>query len=258
MTTISIERLLHWAFVLEIPKGRDGLLIGSAIESSWRLVERVGVLGTLVDGGSGGIHVSSPSPDPDAEAVVAAVAALDDLVLEEGEEHDLLAGWPDFGAVGEAAVQRAWHLITLACPDGRRVLRSQPSALVRRAAILGQWPDWTCEQPRVDVLCGAEGKPRWFVTERQAVWWDEEGRPIRFADMEVDGYDSRRKRPRAGAYRKDVLVPDVSSALARRIEYGITHAALTTLSASLDGIGGRRVLPPDRPAVPWEVVAGGE
>ena len=43
----------------------------------------------------------------------------------------------------------------------------------------------------------------------------------------------------------------VSPILARRLEYGLTHAALVALASRIDGLGGRCVLPPIAPAVPW-------
>lgn len=255
MITISIEKLLHWAFVMELPRAHDGDGGPTSVSSSWTIVERIGELGTMVDGTGGGI-ADVADPHPDAIAIAAAVDALDtDFTVVEGEDHDLLAGWPDFGQAGDAAIRRAWDIVSMRDGADRVVLRSGLAALVRRVAILGQWPDWRADAPQAVLETGPEGKPRWHRITRVEVRWSSDGTPIMWTDVEVDGWDRVRRRPHKGAYRKSVLVPDVSSVLARRLEYGLTHAALTGLAARLDGIGGRRVLPPQADASPWALAA---
>lgn len=247
---MSIEALLRWAYVFELPKDEHGSSGPASSPSSWQIVERIGELGTMVDTFGGSSFGHDEEPHPDALAIAAAVEALDDEAIEEGEAHDLLAGWPDFGMAGEAAVARAWSMVTL-IEDGHRWLRSPLSALVRRAAILGVWPEWRCEQPQSGVEMGRNGRPKWFRIVSCPVEWAEDGTVLRTAEMEVDGYNLIRRQPYAGAYRKGVLTPDPAAALARRIEYGLTHAALRSLACRLDGLGGRRVTSPDVGPVPW-------
>lgn len=252
MAMRRIEDLLRWTFVLEMPKARRDGLPGSAVAaSSWGLIERVGTLGTTIDGGRGGGALpDDDTPHPDAVIVAEAVAALDDAVVTEGDEHDLLAGWPDFGAAGEAAVARAWDLAT-AVVGGRRVLRSSLSALVRNLAVLGEWPDWRCERPALVEECGANGTPRWSIRSRIAVRWTPAGEPIAWVDAEIDGYDRRRQRPKPGAYRRQTLVPDPAGALERRIRYGLVHGALRHLAGRLDGLGGQTLVGPFASPTPW-------
>lgn len=249
MSTIGIEALLRWAYVFELTKGdysSDGPA-GSA--SAWAIVERIGELGTMVDT-FGGPLGHGDDPHPDAVVIAEAVAALDEMVVSEGDAHDLMAGWPDFGEAGDAVIARAWDITTLV-DDGERRLRSSLASLVQRAAILNEWPDWRCDQPALTLACGREGKPKWFRVIRCEVEWTLDGAPIRHSEVEVDGYDRVRGRPHKGAYRKSILVPDPAAALAKRIEYGLTHAAVRQLAAQLDGLGGRRVLPPTASPLPW-------
>lgn len=247
---IHIEKLLRWAFVMELTKrdlGDEGPRMAAA--SSWAIVERIGELGTMVDGSGAGAF-GDAEPHPDALAIEEAVLALDDGVVTEGDEHDLLAGWGDLGEAGEAAIARAWDLVTC-FDDGRRIMRSPISSLVRRIAILGEWPEWHGDAPSLVLATGREGRPLWYRRTRIEVRWDLTGVPTQWLDVEVDGFDRVRQRPHKGAYRKSALSYDVSPILARRLEYGLTHAALVALASRLDGLGGRCVLPPIAPAVPW-------
>ncbi len=250
---MEIEKLLHWAFVLELPKARRDGLPGTAVaSSSWQLVERVGLLGTRVDGCGASISdMIDAAPHPDALVIAEAVAALDDRVLVEGEEHDLLAGWPDLGVAGDKAGSRAWDLVSCVDKDGHRRLRSSLANLVRSVAILGRWPDWRCEEPTLVDEVGPNGKARWYRVVKRAVMWDGEGNEIGWDDVEIDGWDRRGRRPHPGAYRRRILVPDPAAALARRIEFELVHAALSDLAASLDGLGGRSLIGPTRSATPW-------
>ncbi|WP_131311525.1 hypothetical protein [Siculibacillus lacustris] len=250
MVTTNIEALLRWAYVMELPKSAGGAWGASAIGSSWAIVERVGALGTMVDVSAWGTGDDATDPHPDALTVAAAVEALDDESVAEGDAHDLLAGWPNLGVAGERAVARAWDIVTYA-DDGHRWLRSPISALVRRIAILGLWPAWDVVEPAV-IPTLRRGKPQWRRSVRQAVQFDAvTGIPTRWEDVELDGYDVRRQRPHVGAYPCLTLEPDPAAGLAHRIEWGLTHAALRRLAVTLDGLGGRVVLPPAAPVVPW-------
>ncbi len=254
MAMQRIEDLLRWAFVLELPKARAVGLPGSAVASSWGMIDRVAELGVVIDAGSGPIAgPDDDMPHPDAVIVAEAVAALDEAIVTEGDEHDPMAGWPDFGAAGEAAVARAWDLATR-FDDGRRVLRSSLATLVRSAAILGVWPDWRCEMPDLVDECDRSGKARWWVKTRQAVRWDKAGEPIAWVEAEIDGYDKVRHRARPGAYRRQILTPDPAGALERRIRYGLVHAALRHLAERLDGLGGRKLVGPLASPIPWAEV----
>lgn len=257
MSVVTIEKLLHWAFVMEMPLPDEGVVIPVGGFGPWGAIDRFGQLGTMVDenrvmgwADGGGMSWVIGSADPDAVKVVNAVAELDGMILREEDGFDVLAGWPDFGALGEEAVAKAWGVLSRRDAEGKLVLRSAISSLVRCVAVLGRWPDWTCDTPRIEMAT-IEGKPAWFRKISQPVEWDAAGSPIRWVEVEVDGRNKVARRPYPGAYRKFVLTPDVSGKLARRIEYALAHAALTTLAADLDGLGGRKVLPPMCSPMPW-------
>lgn len=257
MSTMTIEALLRWAFVLELPKARRDGLPGSAVaSSSWWMVEQVGLLGTRIDAATGPMLIAGAddeAPHPDAVVIAEAVAALDDRVLVEGEDHDLLAGWPEFGVAGAVAVRRAWDLVVYVDRDGGRRLRSSLANLVRSVAILDRWPDWRCDVPKLVDEVGPDGKPRWYRTVRRAVRWDGDGNEIGWDDIEIDGFDRRSRRPRPDAYRRRILSPDPSVKIAKRIEYEMVHAALVALAEGLDGLGGRKIMPPEISPIPWAV-----
>lgn len=253
MSIWTIEKLLHWAFVEQMPTPAQGAEMAVGGFGPWGAIEQFGALGTLVDvsrSDGGGMCWVVGAVDADAVAVVNAVAGLDSLTVREDDSHDLLAGWSGLGALGDELVAKAWAIVSTRMADDRVALKAPLSALVRRMAVLGQWPVWQCDAPRVAVA-EREGKPAWFRKVQQEVEWNTKGKPTRWVEVEVDGRNKVTRRPYEGAYRKFVLTPDVSGALARRIEYSLTHAALTTLAEELDGIGGRKVLPPMCPAMPW-------
>ncbi len=246
MGVVTIEKLLHWAFVEQMPTPDQGAMMSVCGFGPWS------ALGTRVDSSpsGNGMWWVTGEVDPDAVTVVNAVAALDSLMVREDDSHDIMAGWPDFGALGEEQVAKAWSLLTIPADEGRLALKAPLSALVRRVAVLETWPVWECGEPRVDVA-KVEGKPAWFRKISQPVEWSADGKAMRWVEVEVDGRNKISRRPYDGAYRKFILTPDVSGALARRIEYGLTHAALTRLAEDLDGLGGRKILPPMCSSMPW-------
>lgn len=257
MSVVTIEKLLHWAFVMEMPLPDEGVVIPVGGFGPWGAIDRFGQLGTLVDenrimdSDSGGVSWVIGRADPHAVAVVNAVADLDAMSLREEDGFDIMAGWTDFGTLGDEAIAKAWGIISRQRPDGQLVLKSAISELVRRVAVLGTWPKWQADAPRLEMAT-IEGRPAWFRKVKREVEW-ESGVAVRWAEVELNGFNKVGKRPYPGAYRKYVLAPDISGILASRIEYTLTHAALTTLAADLDGLGGRKVLPPMCPPMPWSI-----
>jgi hypothetical protein len=233
--SIGIEALLRWAYREELPRASAApARMGIGLpEASYGLVGIAEYL-TPIDAGMGvnGFGVvalpSEREPHPDAVRVATAVAALDELDLELPE------GWDPFEDMGEMGGRRVriagdvLDRLTIPGRDGARRLRSGPSRLVVRHAILGGAPDWVGEVPEERFVCGEKARPRWFV--RQAITLP--GGEV--YEVEADGWSSAAKRPVAGAYRKTYLEPDPVPVGVERGEYEIWRAALDVLSGSLE------------------------
>lgn len=271
MKAIGIEALLRWAYCEELPKaqGRGGSLAVAGYGRAWGGTERFGELLTIVDAPVNGYGVvpdftATTEPHPDALAVHAAVSDMDGTVvgLPEGWAPlvDLIG--PDGLRDGEAAAAavRGLDRVTVVDADGDRVWRGGVAALVRRHAVLGDRPDWRAEMPERRVLTGANGKPKWF--RRQAVWAgpvDANGDAIpefgRFIEVEVDGFDPKRREPYPDAYAKELLEPDPGLAAEARAEWEVWRAAVAALASGLGGEGSplvaHRLLPFVESARPW-------
>ena len=259
MKRIEIEALLRWAYRDELPKaaaaGGDRLAFG--FRTGWGGVERYGELlavvqepdvrnryGLIPDGSDG-------EPHPDAVAVAAAVERLGGCTFDLPEGWDPLAdmgGAGAFGPEGAAAVARGLGALTVVDRSGRTVLRRSPARLVIRHAILGGCPEWEGERPERKVEM-ANGKPLWF--RRVVCVADGAFGPAQY-EVEVDGFDHRRRRPHPDAYQRHFLDPDLAMVVTTRAEYEIWRAALDVLADMLRGLGSRVVIPCDRSRRPWE------
>lgn len=262
MKRIGIEKLVRWAWIEELSKvapERVGRWAPSALGFA-------NVWPTLVGGGASGsasvnrfgavaAETEGEAPDPIALEVAAAVARLDDLVVEEPAEVDWFGAWGDLGALGAAATARAWDRVArpsdTARPSSDTVLQGLASSTVVRVAMTGTWPDWRGTAPSVVPEFWPNGEPKWLRHSERAVMWNDAGEPIRFDVVEIDGFDRRSRRPHRDAYRAMRLVPEPTEALAARIRWALLHAWFCRLAADLDGIGGRSVSAPERPATPW-------
>lgn len=258
----DIEMLVRWAYRDELPKEAAGSGIGAiGCASAWGGLERYGEVMTLIDARENRWGVvpigGAEDPHPDAVRIGQAVLALDayELTLPEGWDPlgDLRASADgDLARLLDASVGQALERATVLHADGRtRDLRCKVSTLIRRCAILGGPPVWRADVPDVVTLKGANGRDRWF---RRVVMNDPlSGLPY---EIEVDGFDKRRQRPHADAYRKTLLEPDPLDAAVARAEYEVWHAALTLLAVELSGrLESVEPAPPNRPARPWEGVA---
>lgn len=82
MAVVTIEKLLHWAFVEQMPTPDAGALMNVGDFGPWSAIIRVCRQGTLVDESRNpdpGPSWTIVDPDPDAVTIVNAVAALDEL-----------------------------------------------------------------------------------------------------------------------------------------------------------------------------------
>lgn len=252
MKTITIEELLTWAFVHELPKGGgvDGLdNVNSAWRmlqaSSWGKITSFAELMTVIDhqgGDRSNYFIEQGEPHDDALAVGNVVADLARFDVAVRQKWDALADWPDTDGLAEDAVARAVE---------RYMLRPWPRraagivSLVVGTAILGREPDWQAEPSRVRMVERA-GKPAWFVMKRVK---DDLGQSY---DIEVDGFNRRSGRPARGAYRKFELSTDPTGDILGRLDYQVWVAALRHIESKVaPQLSSHRLLPSDRSISPW-------
>lgn len=255
MKTLPIEDLLVWAYSDELPKAGAVRRIGpSGHDRGWRPVERFGDLLADVDCGVPmnryGLAIdlmAEDGPHADAVALHEAVLALDDLVLDWPEDWAPLADIDDGDPLYAAAVARGRDLATRLQPDGRRILATRPSDLIRRQAILGGAPDTTAEKPARKVE-RANGSPLWFMRVRRPM--PTVGGGTVMVEMEVDGFDRRRRAPYPQAYQRAYLDPDPAGVVVARAEYEVWRSGLDMVAATV-ALGHHRGLPSRWPARPW-------
>ncbi|WP_244498209.1 hypothetical protein [Aureimonas ureilytica] len=224
--TIDISNLLAWVYREEMPKldrfledERDRWVVTA---SPWDAIERLAVLGVRVD-------TSGPAPDdrplvyphPDAYVVNEAVRAFAEWEIGFPEGWDGLGDCEGLTAAERAdAHARAW---AIACPKGDRL-----GATVMRRAVIGGEPTWQDHGPIYRrTVKGANGKPAWFRVVNEA----GPGKPPMMRELE--GWNSKSRRPYKDAFNKQYLDPCPSLLLAERIEYQAWALALHHLSRLL-------------------------
>lgn len=255
MKTVTIEELLGWAFMNELPKGGgvDGLdNVNSAWRmldaSSWGKVMRFGELGTLIDRGAregGNFFIDQGEPHPDALVAGRAVAALAalDVVIPPGWQP--LSDWPDpdgrIAPLAREAVDRAVAKFTerSAARRGAGIV-----SLVVSRAVLGLRPDWSSEPSKLRLV-ERNGRPAWFVMREVRDNW---GQPQM---REVDGFNARSGRPLRGAYRKWELSADPVSDILSRLDWQIWVAALGRVAVACGVLERHRVMPFMADPAPW-------
>jgi hypothetical protein len=253
---IGIEELLRWAYREELPKEQDCGGVGAlGFGHAWGSLTEYGELLTVVDDpGSCNRWGVVPDrgarvePHPDARMVAEAVLDLDQLELSLPEEWEPLGDLGDLGVLGWACVARALDRLTVIGADGARALRTTPRRLVFKHAILGGCPVWEADVPEVKLVCGANGRPKYFVRNVISM---ADGIPL---EIEADGWSKKARRPVCGAYTKPYLEPDPTDAAVARGEYEIWRAALDILAEDLAGrLEAFDVMPSASPSRPWEV-----
>jgi hypothetical protein len=133
--------------------------------------------------------------------------------------------------------------------SGRRQgLRTAPSRLMFKQAIMNCAPVWQADRPEVKFVCGARGKPKSFV--RRMITGPASETPF---EVETDGGYEKAHRPYGDVYRKQYLDPDPVDAGVARGEYEIWIAALGVLVEELAGkLEAHEALRSARPWRPWE------
>jgi hypothetical protein len=255
-TRIDIEALLKWTYLQELPK-RPKMNGPNDIDSAWRKVTQWGDEFSMAGPADNAFGVvpdfqASSLPHPDAFVVHEAVEALEFLQLGFPDDWDPIEDLGDLGALGKASVVQAIGALTTVDELGRRILRQSPRRLVFRHAILGGCPDWHAEKPDAKFLL-ANGMTKWF--RRKLVWvGDEKGNEElgQWLEIEVDGFDSRARRPYDDAYPKQYLDPDPVDSVIGRAEYEIWRSALCFVVEELSGqMSDYEAVMTVRPERPW-------
>lgn len=264
MKTVDIETLLRWAYREELPKAAVeraapmGRVAPAGHRNAYDAVARAGELLAVIQEPDvvnryGVLPLLDRAPDdphPDAIAVSDAVEALAKVGAYMPEGWSPLSDMGDLGPEGEAAIVRGMALLTTDALGGHVQLRRPLSRLVIRHALLGGEPVWQAERPERRTIM-EYGRAKWF--RRITMVTDGAFGPATY-EVEIDGFDFKRRRPYADAYRKVVLVPDPAEVVRARAEYELWHGALVMIAEDLAGAGlvAHRVTPPARPSRPWE------
>lgn len=259
MRTMTIEELLVWAFVHELPKGGgvDGL---DNPNSAWRMLQ-ASSWGKITDwaelmatidvsrGGADNFMIEQGAPHDDALALGEAVAELSgyDIIVPAGWSP--LPDWPRedvmLASLADAAVARALERFKLrpARWQARHLM-----SLVIGTAVLGREPGWEAPVSSLRMVERA-GRPAWF---RRRDMTDAFGRQ---STVEVDGYNPKAGRPHRGAYRKYELSDDPVGDILGRLDREIWAAALRTVAQiARPRLSAHRVLPVDIDPAPWGAV----
>lgn len=259
MKRMDIEALLRWAYRDELPKaaaGGERLVVG--FKTGWGGVERYGELLTVIDEpdirnryGLVPDRFATTEPHPDAERVHDAVMYLRRCAMNVPDGWNPISDMGDMGPEGVAAVARGLTAMTFVTDRGDTVLRRSVVRLVIRQAILGDCPAWEGEAPVRRTVTAQGGKVRWF---RRVVQVSDGAFGPAQQEIEVDGFDHKRRRPFPDAYTKTILDPDPVPVVQGRAEYELWRAALDLLVEDLPGaLEAHKVTASSRSYRPWEV-----
>lgn len=241
--SLSIEKLLHWAYREELAK-QDFLGAETQFWSS------MAELGTKVSSSGNGLQayaaIIGNGVHPDALAVHREVMALDRS--DDGTHGAMQPDWHDPAAL-LSDMPEAVRALAAEAVKGYRV---QIGMLVIRCARNATMPDWRAEPPVERVVRSPRtGQPAWFIRERVPVF--SAGVKVGEEIAERDGFDRTQRRPKPAAYRKTFYDPDPGTIVDLRADYACWHAALEALTESLgQGLQEHCVLPPRAAALPWE------
>ncbi|RWD71637.1 hypothetical protein [Mesorhizobium sp.] len=251
MKTVTIEEVLTWAFVHELPKGGGVEGLDNA-NSAWRMLEAsswgkitsFAKYGALIQKGTGDSNyfIEQGEPHEDAVMLGRAVARLGQCDVAIPADWHALADWPDTDGMADAAVKKAVdrYLVRTAQRRAAGIV-----SLVVGTAILGKQPDFGAEPSKVRMV-EAGGMPAWFVMRRMS---HEDGQAY---EIEVNGFNGRTRRPYPGAYRKYEFSTDPTGDILGRLDYQIWVAALRRLEAEIaTGLVAHRLVHSDRSMTPW-------
>ena len=225
MRKTSIENVLSWAFIEELPKvSRDGSQTSAPASSAWSTMQE---LGTLIDASPNAYGVipsfEQGEVHPDALVIADAVMLLAAAKFDVTAQGKVFADWDDpHGLI-------AAELATLAAEWAGKVSIQGDHVrhLVRTSAILRRGPDWREDQPEFRMVA-KNGMDAWFFLQEVNV----RGRKVM---QEVDGFDRVKRRPKKGAYRKYELEMPIRGALQMRLDWQLWQMALSHLADQIKG-----------------------
>jgi len=246
MKKMTIEAALTWAFCEELPK--TGYGSGVAATSGSTALSNFLEMGTIIDQSPNGYGViptfGSEGLNPDALVIGDAVRALDCRTMDLNASIDLFPDMDDpHGLIRDAVALQAETWSLKGELQGRHLVN-----LVTTCAILKRGPDWRAEQPHFDYARHENGRARWFI---QKTYETSTGR---IATIEDDGYDTKRNKPKPGAYRKFRLSDPMAGDIQMRLDWQLWQASLAESAVGLTGKLSIVDLIPFRPNFcPWEM-----
>lgn len=247
MKTATIEELLTWAFVHELPKG--GGVEGLANPNSvWGTICGLGTrVQTSGFGATENYFIEQGEPNADALELGRAVRRLAQFDVAVPDDWRPLADWPALPPAGaflvDEAVDRALAHYRARSADTRR---EAIVALVAGTACLGNVPDFGAEPSKVRMV-ERSGRPAWFIRQQR-----HDERTGQTFMVEVDGFNPKTQRPMRGAYRKYELSEDPLGDVLGRLDYQIWIAALRRLEVEIGPkLSAHRLAHFERSMTPW-------
>ena len=254
---ISVEALLEWAYLRELPKVPRAPEAPMGFKGAWDKVsewaEELSLAG-LADNRFGVVSdfLAQDLPHNDALIVHEAVCALDVLEVEglgdfspfapvEGVEQPLL----------DACARRMRDRVMTVCDDGRARLRNPLRNLVFHGAIMRRAPEWRIDDFSQDVERWENGAVKYF---KKGGHWEKSAFGV---DIWVEyetavSADPRSKRLEEGVEPRPVLSPDPTDDAVSRVNYELWRLALDVLAAELFGVLEKwEVQPSALPVRPW-------
>lgn len=254
MKTTTIEDLVRWAYLEELPKVAPGRSGPTGVGNGWGAVGSYVQLLAVIDLNPYGVVPNLADlgePHPDAVAVHAAIADLDHLVVDDFDPEDLVSDMPHLGDLLQVALAEAIDRVLVRDRDGDLVVKGGVGVLVRTRALLGGAVAPVGDAPRLVPMLGANGRQVWRRRVLMACRWDGDGNEIGWETREV-GVPVVSGRVPLDAFPVEVLRPDPTGLIAERLRWMAWHAGLEALETMLtDRLVDHRLVLPDRPWRPW-------
>ncbi|APO74254.1 hypothetical protein AM571_CH01419 [Rhizobium etli 8C-3] len=229
MRKVTIEQFLTWAFTQELCKVGAGDTVSFGFSQAWNVMSEVAVLGTLIDRSPNAYGVipdfiTTTDPHPDAMLAGDAVKALAARGgFEVASDWNPFPEWQDPHGLVEIEVRRVVDELMAKrdALNGRYVVN-----LVVTRAILDRGLDWAAQEPEYKPVLRF-GNPAWFVKRRIR------NKLNRVEEIEDDGFDRKKRRPKKGAYRKWEMKGSIRGPILARLDWQLMQDAFATLHSEL-------------------------